>query len=295
MVKILLFVLSLFAISTNAQELVEVSFDKTTLLVFSGTVKRFNCGAKEYVGVNKIENKIVLQAMEENFDETNLLVELEGGDFFAFVLRYNNNPKTFIYKVAESKSLIITTNENEKPIEKKSTTDLEKSASVEKRASEVKKEFEGSGKKDLEVIDQNSKKIAQTADYIKRIGIIDKKMILYVGGIWVLDDRLYFKVNIRNESSIKYDIDFTHFIVKRVKDSFNRSSGSADQMSPIYVFNQEQSSVLEKSTNTFVFVFPKFTIADNKKLFIEFWEKKGDRSISLSIESNEILNAKNSL
>jgi hypothetical protein len=60
---------------------------------------------------------------------------------------------------------------------------------------------------------------------------------------------------------------------------------------PLYVYNNVKT-IEAKSRNNFIFVLPKFTIQDKKRLYIEFWESKGDRNFSIYITNSDLLKIK---
>lgn len=299
-----------------AQETIEVSYDKGVMLVFPVPVKPngWNCGDREMVGVAVTGNKILLQAKEPDFDETNLIVELEDGSFYAFNLIYNNGAKKFFYTYGEEQALYKT---GEK---QNSTQETAKSGNGKKAGAQTSKTNTSPTNSTLSKteIDKKTestislemvcKALASSPDYIKRIGILDKKMMLYVGGIYIIDNRLYFKVNIKNYSTIPYDINYGEFITKNITKGLKGGSAQAERKKILamynpstgFVMNDRSDSIYETSFGvitgkgelTLIYVFDKFTISADKKLFIDLWEKNGDRSLELPIESAEILNAK---
>lgn len=311
----------LISLPVFSQSKIEVSYDKTVMLVFEHPINPTgsNCGQKELVGISISGNKLVLQAKEEYFEETNLIVELTDGSLYAFDLVYNNTPKntfhiikateaSYIPKVNDrldnnqSESLVSSPpkqNNSNSSIDKKNKGNSAVSNTENKikdRDVPIKKAT--SAQSSLEVGDLvgTCDKIIQTPDYLKRIGVISKKMFLYVGGIYVSSDKLYFKVNVKNVSSVPFDVDYSQFLVKTFKSGLSRNaSPQANKITPLYIKEPEVVTVNQNETKTWVYVFEKFTIDEDKRLFIEFWEKNGDRNLEIPIESIEILNAKNNL
>jgi len=311
--RILVIALWLISISTAfAQDKLEISFDKSVILVFEQPVKPkgWNCGQKELVGIGVQENKVIVQAKEEYFDETNLVIELTDGSIYAFTLVYNNNPKNFFFVIPSARAAYkpavpiqpvqqpVPTSKPEnanvaqaKEAQKERKPKREAKITQEQTSEHLEKKPDGE-KKLVEVKDVASA-VAGSQDYLKRIGVIDKKMFLYVGGIFVVGDKLAFKVNIKNTSTVPYDVDYSQFLVKNIRTGITRNvSPRADKLEPVYILEPEQKTIQRDETKVFVFVFEKFTISDDKKLFIEFWEANGDRNLEVPVESIEILNAK---
>ena len=61
---------------------------------------------------------------------------------------------------------------------------------------------------------------------------------------------------------------------------------------PLSQYPDAPLTVNGKSRRTIVMAFKKFTIADNKNLAIELYEKNGDRHLSLNVDGKEILKAR---
>lgn len=301
---------------------IEVSYDKSSILVFDAPIKPrgWNCGLKELVGVSVMENKILLQSKEEHFEETNLIVELTDGSMYAFDLVYNNNPKKTFHVIKNASAVYrpessspsepgserTTVNtkvqgtrgtENSKIAEggkekgEKGKEKMAKGGKAEQAKREKNQESDALG--DVETV---ASQVAASSDYLKRIGLISKKMFLFIGGIYSFGDKMYFKVNVKNVSSVPYDIDYAQFLVKSRKNGVSRTSSTgAEELEPVFIARPDVETINKDQTVTFVYVFEKFTISDEKKLHLEVWEKNGDRSLELPIESIEILNAKNSI
>jgi hypothetical protein len=275
-----------------AQDKIEVSFDKGVILVFEIMIKDngWHLGSKEQVGIAVKENKVLLQANEESFDETNLLIELVDGSMYAFDLVYNNTPAKKIYPIARASAAI-------KPATPTAPGNITKEAPRQPtdgitapapNAPQNAKPVES----DLVIC----KNIVSSPDYLKRIGVVSRKMFLYVGGLYVFNDKLYFKVNLKNVSTIPFDLDYAQFIIRNQKTGLSKSiSGQVERLDPVYIHLPDKLTVDKDEVATFVYVFEKFTISDSKKLCIEFWEKKGDRNLEVLVESIEILNAKNGI
>jgi conjugative transposon TraN protein len=289
--------LSLSVLAALAQQntnKIEVSYDKSSILVFESAIKPkgWNCGLKELVGVSVLENKILLQSKEEHFEETNLIVELVDGSIYAFDLIYNNNPRTTFHFIRNTTAMYAPKSTSTIPPLANNAPPLKPETPNSKLESRNVKP-ETSNSPTAETI---AKKIAIANDYLKRIGLISRKMYLYIGGIYVFGEHIYFKVNLKNVSTVPYDIDYAQFLVKNRKSGLTKtSSASAEQLTPVFIYNSSGPTINKDQVVTLIYVFDKFTISDDKKLHLEFWEKNGDRSLELPVESIEILNAKNEL
>jgi hypothetical protein len=303
---ILVFVLSTIHCVQAQEDKIEVSYDKSVILVFDSPVKEkgWNCGDKENVGVGVQGNKVLLQAKEEHINETNLIVELLDGSIYAFDILYNNTPKKTFHIIKGAKAIYRpddngTSIEPSEPVAQKKDSKVETNGNKDQKLANSKKgntKIEPSNTISEESTESEASEVKNTDDYITRIGVIQGKMMLYVGGIFSLGDNIYFKVNLKNMSSVAYDIDNTQFVIKSLKKGLTKSSSSqVEPIQPIYVLRPSQEKVIKDLPLTLVFVFKKFTIGENKKLLILFWEKNGDRNLELPVDGIDILNAKNTL
>jgi hypothetical protein len=296
------FILGLcIAFSSFGQERIEVSFDKAVFLIFPNEVHRWSCGAKEYVGVLHTENKIVLQAKEEYFEETNLVIELIDGTFFAFDLVYNNAPKSYFHPIRYDKSIYNPSGESASQNSASQPNDATKvsaatSPPIASLTPAQRMQKDKTAKGVPQIIIDRAEKAMKESDFITRIGSIEFKMMLYVSGIWIVDNVFYFKVNIKNMANVPYDVDYSQFIIKSHKSGLKGQSAMAEGLTPIYIHNYDKKQIQANEIVTYIFVMDKFTIADKKMLWLEVWEGgNGDRSLKVSVESNEILKAKNKL
>ncbi|MDB5119749.1 MAG: traN [Sphingobacteriales bacterium] len=108
--------------------------------------------------------------------------------------------------------------------------------------------------------------------------------------ILVADDRLFFKINISNESALSYDIDFVKFLIKDLKTA-KRTVAQERELKPIYSLNTNNLKILSNSRNSFVFAFNKFNLPSNKGLFIEIYEKNAGRNLVMRIKNSGFFNS----
>jgi hypothetical protein len=118
---------------------------------------------------------------------------------------------------------------------------------------------------------------------IEDVGVIKGKMSFFLKSLYVQDDYIFVKVCIENRSAIAYDINHFSFIVKNAKGKVKQSAVQEDIKSPFYA--TEQTRIEGKSSGYMTIVFNKFTISGNKKLFLDVWEKEGDRYLLFPIDS----------
>ena len=117
-----------------------------------------------------------------------------------------------------------------------------------------------------------------------------KKMYLTVKGIYVHEDKLYFKLLIENQSNISYDVEMISFIVKAKEKAKN-----ATQESTSLFWNDvrgNENVIPANGRSEVVFEFDKFTIGKDKVLNISLVEKNGERNLELPIDNDWVIKAR---
>lgn len=284
-----------FSLKLLSQDKVFVSYDKTVLLQFSATIDNAYCGSPETVGVTKRDNKILLRAKEEYFEETNLIVECSDGAIFALDLIFNNTPKKTVYNYKTESNF-------EKSVAKDTDPVVAIKPKLKPDASNVPsnsingEKSPGNSFTSSVAVKNSGELVYNQLPYLKRIGQRHRgKIIFYVGGIWYLDSKLYFRVSVKNESSIEYKVDYIRFLIKPIGSGIKVETQQAEKLKPLSIFNESSKNIVGGETVTYVFEFNRFTISEKKGLYLEFFEAGGERNIELLIESKELLIAKTEL
>ena len=116
-------------------------------------------------------------------------------------------------------------------------------------------------------------------------------MKLELEGIYLDKEVIFYQFKISNQSHIDYTIDFARFYV-RDKKKVKRMAIQEQEITPLQQYPEAPLTINGKSHRTVVLAFRKFTIADNKNLAIELYEKNGDRHLAIDVDGKEILKAK---
>lgn len=239
---------------------VEISFYKTTSIVFPYPIKSMDKGSEEIL-VQKakgVENILLLKAAVQNFRQTNLTVVTSEGKLYGFTINYDElcpvlNLLADKSYTAGTEVLFEASFENEKEIEKASARALHK-----------KKKLSGLSRSRYD------------------IG-------LKVTGIFIKDDMMYFRLVLRNASQIGYRIDQLRFFI-RDQARAARTASQEIELAPVYA-SALISEISEKSEATFVLVFPKFTIPEKKFLAVQLLESGGGRNLELDIRNRKLYDA----
>jgi hypothetical protein len=261
---------------------IEVGFTKSAYLIFEEkSMVKFDCGS-ENVLVKNSDNKLVLQAGIEDFEETNLFVE-SGNSVYMFIVKYAERPSRYLYDYAGSN---IISNEN-------TTNSLNKVVYVKtKSADEVKKDSL------VKLYGQFAERILAEPDRIMNRGIVKYKIGIYLKDIVIFEDKMFFEFEARNNGNIPYILDFYQYRVKSTKRKVKGESFQEVQLVPVLQYSSP-NRLEGKSTYKYVIVMDKFALTNNKKLVIEHWEDngkdlniEGGRKIDFDIFSNDVLNVR---
>lgn len=109
--------------------------------------------------------------------------------------------------------------------------------------------------------------------------------------VLIKEASFYFKLRISNRSSIPYDIDFIRFYIRDLKAA-KRTVTQEEEVFPDAVLGQESASIAPAGRLMKIFRLNKFTLPDDKALFIELYEKNGARHMNLKVSRSDIENAR---
>ncbi|KKN82547.1 hypothetical protein LCGC14_0308430 [marine sediment metagenome] len=200
--------------------------------------------------------------------ESNLLVVNRNGAIFSYIVRYKKQLSKLNYFIPLSNSI-----GNEKPL----VTD-----SIQVVTSENK-------------IDNRTYYYQKLCSYLlnrnQRIGRIKKRtqgIVLNVENVVFDKEELYFVVQIENNSTMDYDLNFLNLSIETRQKGKKKSLQSLYQ-EPIYK-QHLPSKIAEGKMVRFVYVLPKFSLSDDRRAILELNEKDGERNIKLNISHRYINN-----
>ena len=241
------------AIVCNAQpgqnQTIVVTYNKTTSLVFPYKIKSVDRGSNSILAqaVDGVENVLKVKAGKKHFPETNLTVITEDGSINEITVSYTERPDTLTYYF----------NSNLK----------ENQAKFENRinASALTKACQ-------KVINSTNRIIGAEGH---------RKVKLALTSVFYNDGFTFIKINASNSSKIQYDVESLKFYLVD-KKQVKRSVAQEIELSPVFVYNEILNLKANSSSNG-VYVFPSFTIPDNKEIVIELIEKNSGRNLKLAI------------
>ncbi len=200
--------------------------------------------------------------------ESNLLVVNRNGSIFSYIVRYKKQLSKLNYFIPLSNSI-----GNERPI----VTD-----SIQAETSEKS-------------IDNRTYYYQKFCSYIlnrnQRIGRIKKRnesIVLSVENIVFDKEELYFVIQIENNSTLDYDQNFLNLSIETRQKGKKKSLQRLYQ-EPIYRHHLP-SKIEEGKMSRFVYVLPKFSLSNDRRVILELNEKDGERNIELTISHRYINN-----
>lgn len=243
---------------------IEITYNKTSSLVFTTSIVSVDRGSRDVLAqkAQGVNNVLQLKAARENFPETNLTVITADGRLHQFTVTYSAQPRELAASILANDS---TKQDRLTPII--FTTKMSEPQML-----------------------HYSEGIKATRSVIRLVNDRSHKMTLAMRGIYSADDVLFFRLELRNRSNVKYDADYVRFFI-RDKKKAKRTSSQELSIKPLFIYGNDKT-VDGKTRQTVVYAVNKFTIPDAKKLHIEIMERAGGRHLALPINNHMIVNAR---
>lgn len=251
----------------------EVTYDKTTHIIFPSAVRYVDLGSPNLVAgkADGAENVIRVKAVVRNFrDETNMSVITESGSFYTFNVKYADEP---LLLNIEMKDFIHDGSKVNRP---NNALDI------------YLKELGSESPKLVQLINKSIHK--ENKRHVKHIGSKAFGIQYLLRGIYTHNGLLYFHTQVRNQSNVPFEVDFVTFKIVD-KKVMKRTAIQEQIVFPLRAYNYATLVAGNKDERT-VFTFDKFTIPADKVLVVELNEKSGGRHQSFTVESEDIVKAK---
>ncbi|MCF0059870.1 conjugative transposon protein TraN [Dyadobacter chenwenxiniae] len=236
----------------------EVTTDKTTHLIFPFSIKTVDRGSKDLLAQKAVgvENILQVKAARPDLNATNLTVITADGKLFSFDVEYALKPLNLNILVSPPLQQVA-----------KLRTDAFNEAEVAKVAETA---ATGSGR-NISIKDRSS------------------QSELSLSGLYIEEGLLAYKIDLINNSSIRYDIENFRFFIRDRKQP-KRTAVQELEVKPFHI-RGDTSAVDPRSSHSFIYVLPKMTIPDKKYLSIQVQEKNGGRHLNLKVRNKHILKA----
>ena len=251
---------------------IEVTFDKTTHLIFPSGISYIDLGSSNIIAgkADGAENVVRVKAAVKSFKgETNFSVITGEGSFYSFIVNYSENPEKL-------------------NIEMKDFLHKEKLSNHPENSMEV--QLTELGDESPQNVQEVMEKIHKTNR--KRTNHINSKQFgieFQLCGIFSHNGLLFLHTEIRNTTAIPFDIDFLVFKIVD-KKVVKRMAIQETVIEPVRAYNY-LTSVKGKEAESTVFAFQKFTIPDKKQLVVELFEKNGGRHQRFVVKNGDLVKA----
>lgn len=252
---------------------VSVAFFKTTHIIFDSPIKYFDAGSDRIIcdKVEGVENVLKVKAAQMGVFETNVTVITFNGGYYSFLVSYNEMPNKLNLNMCAGLNESFDYS-NFKQAEKIIFSDTYYTES----------EMISFAKKMIDLSKIKKKSIHHIAD---KVGNVTFKL----ANIGVKEGNIIFCITMKNTSPLDYDLDYMKFYV-RDKTKRKKMVSQEIEVKPNFAYvernglsNETKLGVSGGEFN-FVFMIPKFSMADDKNLEIDIVEKDGSRNLNLRVD-----------
>lgn len=247
----------------------EVTFEKTVHLIFPAAIRYVDLGSQNIIAgkADDAENVLRVKAAVREFEtETNMSVICEDGSFYAYNVKYADEPEKL-------------------SMEMKDFLSPTKGRLPSNRADIYFKELGSESpilvKLIMKSIYQNDKRT------IKHVGAKQFGMRFLLRGLYAHNGLLYFHVRMDNESNMPYAVDFITF--KVVDKKVAKHTAIQERMlQPLRAFHQVMWIGAGRSERI-VFALEQFTLSEDKQLEVTLYERNGSRTLTFYVEPEDLL------
>ncbi|MBJ7881937.1 DUF4138 domain-containing protein [Gelidibacter salicanalis] len=242
---------------------------KNVALFFPEPIRQGITGAENFVFTYNREKEQyfgLLQAKPGK--ESNLLVVNNDGSVFSYIIGYKAKLSKLNYFIPISSSI-----GNEKPKVKDSIP---------------VKTFENSVDYGTYYYEKFCRYLLDRKQRIGRIKNQTEDIVLSVETIVFDKEELYFVIQIENNSTLDYDLNFLNLLIETRQKGKRKSLQRLNQ-EPVFKENQP-TKIRENETVRFVYVMSKFSLSNDRRAILELNEKDGERNIELKISHRYINN-----
>lgn len=244
---------------------------KNVALFFPEPIRQGITGSDSFVFTYNRENEQYLGLLQAKpGKESNLLVVNRNGSVFSYIIKYREQLTKLNYFIPMSNSI-----GNERPLLNDSIKVSDSETGTTKRHQYYERFC------------------AYLLDKKQRIGRLKKRkegVALSVENIIFDKDELYFVIEITNNSSLDYDLNFLNFSIETRQKGKKKSLQKLYQQ-PLFRYNLP-SRIAKNETVRLVYVLNKFSLSNERRAVLELNEKDGGRNLKLNV-SHRFVNSPN--
>lgn len=266
----------LISIVTKAQnaivlDTIYANDQKNVALFFPEPIRQGITGSDNFVFTYNREKEQHLGLLQAKpGKESNLLVVNRDGSVFSYIIKYRERLSKLNYFIPLSNRI-----GNEKPIANDSIKISDSETGTTKRHQYYERFC------------------SYFLDKKQRIGRLKKRkegIALSIENIVFNKDELYFVIEITNNSSLDYDLNFLNFSIETRQKGKKKSLQKLYQ-EPLYRYNVS-SRIAKSETVRLVYVLPKFSLSGERRAVLEMNERDGERNLKLKV-SHRVINNPN--
>lgn len=250
----------------------DVTFEKTVHLIFPSAVRYVDLGSNNLIAgkAEDAENVLRVKAAVKGFEtETNMSVICEDGSFYAFNVKYADEPEKLSVEMKDFLS---------------STDGRLPSNRADIYFKELGNESPVLVKLMMQTIYQSDKR------FINHIGAQQFGMKFLLRGLYAHNGLLYFHTQMENSTNMPYSVDFITFKVVDKKVA-KRTAIQEQVLQPLRAYHQVMQ-VGGKEKEHSVFVLEQFALSEDKQLEVTLYERNGGRALTFYLEQEDLLLAK---
>lgn len=260
---------TILALGKIAPYPMEVTYDKTSHLIFPAAIRYVDLGSTNLIAAKADQAPNVLRikaSVREFVTETNFSVITDDGRFYSFTVQYSSSPQALSYDLQDMQKTVEKTAGSNVLFEELGNTSPSLAGVL------------------LKTIYKNDKRI------VKHIGAESFGIQFLLKGLYIHNGRYYFHIQITNRTNVPFRIDFVNFKVVDKKTAA-RTAVQERLLVPLRIF-KPLDEIAGKSADQNVLLLDQFTIADDKILQVELFEKNGGRHQTFQVENQDLVKAR---
>ena len=269
------FCISINAQSSNKLDTIYTNNSKMVSLFFPKPIRQGIVGRSNFVfSYNKEKEQYFGLLQGTPGAESNLLAITNDGQVYSYILKYASKLSKLNYFISSKESI-----GNENP----SVTPIKFHGKVSTKTDRVEEDT-------LEIYKSGSAHVMKSSNRALKKTHSRYKITLSVKDIAYRNDALYFLLEIKNKSSIDYDVSFLRFFLTTGRGTKSKSFQKI-LIKPLYEY-QFPETIKGNTQCEFMLVLSKFTIDNHKKIRVELDELSGERNLRLKM-SGRLINSIN--
>jgi conjugative transposon TraN protein len=251
----------------------EVTFSKTVHIIFPSAIRYVDLGSADLLAAKAdgTENVLRVKAAVRDFSrESNLSVITEDGSYYAFNVKYADEPVKLSVEM----------------------TDFIHDGEAVNRPNNALDIY-------MQELGQESPLLVCLI--MKSIHKNDRREIKHIGskrfgiqytlkGIYSHNSLLYFHLQLKNSTNVPFNVDYINFKIVDKKVA-KRTAMQEQVIQPLRAYNYLM--VIDgRRTERTVFALPQFTLTEDKQLVVEVHEQNGGRHQRFTVDNADLIRAK---